>query len=158
MQISNVLLDCPFPKERVFRYQAMQDILYHLANNPFEEFTQQELASMTGADVSSISRSVELLEKLDVIAVSEQRPTRITIDSDHLQRPDPVFMTPQSEFRKPVQAYLDELKTRIQASEDVISKRNRSMATDTSSRYSSRRRTPPSPTEKTCKRFSTRGS
>lgn len=40
----------------------MQDILHHLANNPFEEFTQQELASITGTDVSSISRSVELLE------------------------------------------------------------------------------------------------
>ena len=86
MQISNVLLDFPFPKERVFRHQAMQDILHHLANNPFEEFTQQELASMTGADVSSISRSVELLEKLGVIVVSEQRPARITIDGDHLQQ------------------------------------------------------------------------
>jgi predicted nucleotidyltransferase len=97
----------------------MQDILHHLANNPFEEFTQQELASITGTDVSSISRSVELLEKLGVIAVSEQRPTRITIDIDHLQRPDPVFMIPQSEFRKLVQAYLDELETRIQESEEL---------------------------------------
>jgi len=119
MQTSKVLFDFPFPEERVFRYQAMQDILHHLANNPFEEFTQQELASITGADVSSISRSVELLEKLGVIAVSEQRPARITIDIDHLQRPDPVFMIPQSEFRKPVQAYLDELETRIQESEEL---------------------------------------
>ncbi|WP_205254253.1 nucleotidyltransferase domain-containing protein [Haloarcula sp. JP-Z28] len=97
----------------------MQDILHHLANNPFDELTQQELATITGADVSSVSRSVEFLEKLGVIAVSEQRPARITIDMDHLQRPEPVFMIPQSEFRKPVQAYLDELEIRIQESEDL---------------------------------------
>ncbi len=95
------------------------NVLHHLANNPFEEFTQQELASLTGADVSSISRSVDLLEKLGVITVGEQHPARITIDMDHLQRPDPVFMIPQSDFRKPVQAYLDALETRIRESEEL---------------------------------------
>jgi len=119
MQKSGVLLDFPFPEERVFRYQAMQDILHHLANNPFEEFTQRELASITGADVSSISRSVDLLEKVGVIIVSEHRPARITIDTDHLQRPDPVFAIPQAEFRKPVQAYLDRLETRIRENEAI---------------------------------------
>ena len=119
MQTSKVLFDFPFPEERIFRYQAMQDILHHLANNPFEEFTQQELASITGADVSSISRSVDLLEQLGVIVVSERHPARIAIDEEHLQRPDPVFMIPQSEFRRPVQAYVDELETRIQESEEI---------------------------------------
>lgn len=119
MQTSKILLDFPLPEERIFRYQAMQDILHHLANNPFEAFTQQELASITGADVSSISRSVELLEKLGVIGVSEQHPARITIDMEHLQRPEPVFMIPQAEFRQPIQAYLDELETRIQESGEL---------------------------------------
>lgn len=119
MQSSGILLDFPFPEDRIFRYQAMQDILHHLANNPFEAFTQRELASITGADVSSISRSVELLEKLGVLAVTEQRPARIAIDTEHLQRSDPVFMIPQPEFRKPVQAYLDALETRVQASEEI---------------------------------------
>lgn len=119
MQRIEVLFDFPFPEERVFRYQAMQDILHHLVNNPFEEFTQQELASITGADVSSISRSLNLLEELGTITVSEDRPARITIDMDHLQRPDAVFTIPQSEFRKPVQAYLDELDARLQENEEV---------------------------------------
>ena len=119
MKGTNVLLDFPFPEERVFRYQAMQDILHHLVNNPFEEFTQQELASITGADISSVSRSLTLLKKLGVVAVSDHRPARITIDTDHLQRPDPVFLIPQSKFRKPVRAYFDELETRIQESEEI---------------------------------------
>ncbi len=119
MQNTNILFDFPFPEERVFRYQAMQDILHHLVNNPFEEFTQQELASITGSDVSSISRSIDLLEELGVIIISEDRPAGITIDMAHLQRPDPVFMIPQSEFRKPVQVYLDKLEPRIQESEEL---------------------------------------
>jgi len=119
MKNTSVLLDFPFPEERVFRYQAMQDILHHLVNNPFEEFTQQELASITGADVSSVSRSITLLKKLGVIAVSDHRPARISIDTDHLQRPDPVFLIPQSKFRPPVRTYLDKLETRIQESEEI---------------------------------------
>jgi len=30
-----VRLDFPFPEERVFRYQAMQDILHHLMNQRY---------------------------------------------------------------------------------------------------------------------------
>jgi predicted nucleotidyltransferase len=90
-----------------------------LVNNPFEEFTQQELASITGADVSSISRSLDLLEELGVIVVEEGRPSQITIDMDHLQRPERIFTIPQAEFRKPVQAYLDELDTRLQENEEI---------------------------------------
>lgn len=119
MQTSKVLFDFPFPDERIFRYQAMQDILHHLVNNPFDAFTQQELASITGADVSSISRSIDLLDQLGVIAIRDQHPARITIDEEHLQRSDPVFMIAQSEFRQPVHAYLDELEPRIQASDEI---------------------------------------
>jgi len=116
---AKVLLDFPFPEERVFRYQAMQDTLHHLVNNPLQEFTQTELATMTGADVSSISRSVGLLEQLGVVSVAEGKPTKIKIDQDHLQRSDPLFSIPQAEFRKPVQRYLDELHAKVADSAEV---------------------------------------
>jgi len=116
---ARVLLDYPFPDERVFRYQAMQDILHHLVNNPVEEFTQKELATITGADVSSISRSVDLLERLGTVSVSEGTPARIAIDRDHLTASDPLFTIPQREFRKPVKAFLDELSDSIDVTEDI---------------------------------------
>jgi len=116
---ARVLLDYPFPDERVFRYQAMQDILHHLVNNPVEEFTQKELATITGADVSSISRSVDLLERLGTVSVSEGTPARIAIDRDHLTASDPLFTIPQREFRKPVRAFLNELSDSIDVTEDV---------------------------------------
>ena len=119
MQSTKVMLDFPFPGKRVFRYQAMQDILHHLVTNPLQEFTQQELASITDADISSISRSINLLEELGVITVSEDRPAKITVDTDHIQQSDPLFTIPQPEFRKPVDGFLTELDNRIEETAEI---------------------------------------
>lgn len=116
---SRVLLDFPFPEERVFRYQAMQDILHRLTNHPHEAFTQKELAELTGADVSTVSRSVDLLQQMGVVVVDDGRPSRVRIDHDHLQKPDPILAIPQDEFRGPVQAFLGVLRERIEESDEV---------------------------------------
>lgn len=116
---TRVLLDYPFPDERVFRYQAMQDILHHLVNNPFEEFTQKELATIAEADISSISRSVTLLEQLGTITVSENTPAKIALDQDHLTASNPLLAISQQEFRKPVQTFLDELSDGIATSDEI---------------------------------------
>ena len=106
---AGVLIDFPFPDERIFRYQAMQDILHHLINNPVEEFTQKELARITEADISTVSRSVSLLEQLGTITVSDAKPAKIALDDDHVTASNPLFNIPQQEFRKPVQTFLNEL-------------------------------------------------
>lgn len=114
-----VLVDYPFPDERVFRYQAMQDILHHLVTNPGEAFTQQELATLTGADVSSISRSVDLLDRLGVLEITGGKPRTIALDPDHVVDSNPVNTIPQAEFRAPARAFTDELASRIDASDEV---------------------------------------
>lgn len=116
---ARILVDYPLPDERVFRYQAMQDILHHLVNDPFEEFTQKELAAITGADVSSISRSVTLLEELGTITVTEETPAKIALDQDHLTASNPILAIPQEAFRKPVKAFLDELVDDVESAENV---------------------------------------
>lgn len=116
---SRVSFDFPFPEERVFRYQAMQDILHHLVNNSMEWFTQKELAGITGADISSISRAVDLLDKLGVLEIKEGVPTRIRISQDHLEREDPLFSIPQEEFRAPLQAFLNELESKVQDADGI---------------------------------------
>lgn len=116
---SRVLLDFPFPEERVFRYQAMQDILHQLTNHPHEAFTQKELADLTGADVSTVSRSVNLLEQMGVIIVNDERPARVRIDPDHLQKPDPILAIPQDEFRGPIKSFLKILRERIEEADEV---------------------------------------
>ena len=119
MQNQAVRLDFPFPEERVFRYQAMQDILHHLVNNPFEEFTQSELATITGADLSSVSRAVDLLEPLGVLTIEGGNPAQISIAQDHIEQSDPLFSIPQAEFRMPIQTFLDDLRSRISESNEI---------------------------------------
>ncbi|WP_256297618.1 nucleotidyltransferase domain-containing protein [Haloarchaeobius salinus] len=116
---AKVLLDFPFPEERVFRYQAMQDILHHLMNEPFEAYTQQELATRTGADISTVSRSIALLEQLGVLDISDGKPARIAIDQSHIERSDPIFSVPQEEFRDPIQTFLEGLTSRVDDSREV---------------------------------------
>lgn len=116
---SGVVLDFPFPEERVFRYQAMQDILHHLVNEPHQGFTQKELAKITETDISTVSRSIDLLEQLGVITQDAGRPAQIRIDHDHLQKPDPLLSISQNEFRKPIEAFLTELQQQVTESDDV---------------------------------------
>ncbi|GAA0250930.1 nucleotidyltransferase domain-containing protein [Haladaptatus pallidirubidus] len=116
---SGVILDFPFPEERVFRYQAMQDILHHLVNEPHQGFTQKELAEITETDISTISRSVDLLDQLGVVTQDTGRPAQIQIDHDHLQKPDPLLSVSQSEFRKPIEAFLTELQQQVTESDDI---------------------------------------
>ena len=116
---ARVLIDFPFPDDRIFRYQAMQDILHHLVNNPVEEFTQKELARITEADVSTVSRSVSLLEQLGTITVSDAKPAKIALDDDHVTASDPLFNIRQQEFRKPVRTFLDELTDGISSTDAI---------------------------------------
>jgi predicted nucleotidyltransferase len=116
---AGVLIDFPFPDDRIFRYQAMQDILHHLVNNPIEEFTQKELARITEADISTVSRSVSLLEQLGTITVSDSKPAKIALDDDHVTASDPRFNIRQQEFRKPVRTFLDELTDGISSTDAI---------------------------------------
>jgi len=116
---TSVLIDFPFPDDRIFRYQAMQDILHHLVNNPVEEFTQKELARITEADISTVSRSVSLLEQLGTITVSDAKPAKIALDDEHVTASDPLFNIPQQEFRKPVRTFLDEFTDGISSTDAI---------------------------------------
>lgn len=116
---TRLLIDFPLPEERIFRYQAMQDILHHLVNNPLEQFTQKELAQLTGADISSVSRSIDLLEELGVLDIIEGMPKVISLNQNHIQHSNPVFTVSQTQFRAPIRAFLEELETQMGLSEEV---------------------------------------
>jgi predicted nucleotidyltransferase len=120
-ETTRVSFDFPLPEERVFRYASMGDVLHHLVNNPHDAFTVSSLAEYTGYDESTVYRSVDLLETLGTVSVSNGRPRRISIDPEHLDRDDPLFMIPQREFRSPVRTYLERLRERIRGEDTIAS-------------------------------------
>lgn len=54
---TTIALEYPFPEERVFRYQAMQDFLSRLVDEPYEEFSVSELVRRIDASQAPVSKT-----------------------------------------------------------------------------------------------------
>lgn len=110
----SIALQYPFPEDRVFRYQAMQDVLDVLIDQPYATYSMSELAKLTGANQGTISKAVRLLSDLDVIETAQDGRTRqVRINRDRLTKPDPVLSIPQGEFHQPVQSFLQRLQDEL---------------------------------------------
>lgn len=111
---TTVALEYPFPEERVFRYQAMQDVLALLVEEPYKEFTVNQLAEMIDANQASVSKAVSLLKELGPIQTRRDgRKQYVSINRDRLTKPDPVLSIPQPEFQKPVHAFVERAEKEI---------------------------------------------
>ena len=111
---TRIALDYPFPEDRVFRYQAMQDVLSVLIEEPYEEYTVSQLAEMVPANQATVSKSVRLLADLGPIQTRrEGRKQYVSIDRQRLTKPDPVLSIPQAEFHKPVRAFVDRIEDEL---------------------------------------------
>lgn len=111
---TTIALEYPFPDERVFRYQAMQDVLSVLIEEPLEAYTVSELAELVGANQGTVSKAVGLLDDLEVVqSRRDGRKQYVCIERARLDNPDPILSIPQSEFHKPIAAFVDRVQTRI---------------------------------------------
>lgn len=111
---TRIALDYPFPEDRVFRYQAMQDVLSVLIEEPYEEYTVSQLAEMVPANQATVSKSVRLLADLGPIQTRrEGRKQYVSIDRRRLTKPDPVLSIPQAEFHKPVRAFVNRIEDEL---------------------------------------------
>ena len=110
----SIELQYPFPEDRVFRYQAMQDVLDVLIDQPYATYSMSELANLTGANQGTISKAVKLLSELDVIeTVQDGRTQQVRINRERLTKPDPILSIPQAEFHQPVRAFLERLQDQL---------------------------------------------
>jgi predicted nucleotidyltransferase len=108
---TTIALEYPFPEERVFRYQAMQDVLSLLIEEPFEEYTVSDLAQLVEANQATISKAVQLLTGLGAVETRQEGRKRfVSIRRGYLSKPDPVFSVPQSEFHKPIKTFLTQIQ------------------------------------------------
>lgn len=119
MKTSRIGLAYPFPDEKVFRYQAMQDVLDVLIRAPHEEFTLAELSTVVGASHSTIWRAIDLLQHLDVIVVRSDGELQVAVNPDAVDITDPILAIPQSEFHAPVRMFLEESRTRCESADEI---------------------------------------
>jgi len=117
-----VLVPIPLSGERVFRNQAMDDILTLLYRNPHDTFGVRELRDVTGHGAQTVDTALTLLGELDII---ETRPKGnqklVSINRERIQKPyDPLMEIPQEEFRSPVKTFLDRAREEWGALSGVI--------------------------------------
>ena len=118
---ATIELAYPFPEERIFRYQAMQDILSVVVDQPYSEFTISELAMVIDGNQGTVSKAVKLLSSVGIVETrTDGRKQYVRINRDRLNKPDPVFSIPQSEFHRPVRAFLDRLEEELDRVVGVI--------------------------------------
>ena len=111
---TTLALEYPFPDERVFRYQAMQDVLSRLIEEPYDEFTIGQLAEMVDGNQATVSKAVKLLKQLGTVQTRQEgRKQYVSVHRDRLTKPDPVLSIPQSEFHKPIRAFVDRVQAEV---------------------------------------------
>ena len=112
--LTTIELEYPFPDERIFRYQAMQDVLSVVVDQPYAEFTISELATVIDGNQATVSKAVKLLSAVGVVTTHRDgRKQYVGINRDRLNKPDPILSIPQSEFHEPVRVFLDRLENDI---------------------------------------------
>ena len=105
----------PFGEEQVFRYEAMEDVLELLIRDPFREFSVRQLRDITDHGSKTTSRAVNLLQQLELVRVDERgRSKRVRLNRERVTIPDePLFALPQDEFREPVRAFVEQVRTEV---------------------------------------------
>jgi predicted nucleotidyltransferase/biotin operon repressor len=104
----------------IFRVGAADDILRLLADAHETEFTIPELVDATGVTRSTVWRAVDLLDDIGAVRIRET-PQRnyVAIDTDRLQKDDPILAIPQSEFHAPIRAFVERVPDAIADADDI---------------------------------------
>ena len=109
---AGVLIPIPLPKDRIFRNQAMDDILEFLYRNPHDEFSVRELRDITGHGGQTVNDALEYFLELGLIKTRREGNKKlISINRKMIQKPkDPVMRIPQEEFRAPIRGFIKEIE------------------------------------------------
>jgi len=109
---TGIYIQFPLPDERLFRNQAIEDILLLFVQNPHSKFTVTEIREITGHGGDTIQTALTVLENADLIQPShEGRKKILSANRDRFYNPDnPLLSIAQEQFRDPDKAFLDRLE------------------------------------------------
>jgi len=104
----------------VFRVGAADDILRLLVDAHDMEFTIPELVDATEVTRSTVWRAVDLLASIGAIRIRET-PQRnyVSVNPSRLQKADPVLGIEQTEFHKPIRAFVEAVREAITEGDEV---------------------------------------
>lgn len=107
-----VLLPIPLAPDRIFRTQAMDDILELLYRNPHDQFAVRQLRDVTGHGAGTVDTALTLFEQNDLIRTRRAGNKKlISINRARVQKPDdPILEIPQEEFRDPITEFAEQVK------------------------------------------------
>lgn len=117
---SGVRLTVPLPEDRIFRNQAMDDIVELLYRNPHEEFGVRQLRGITGHGAQTVDTAITLLAELELIRTRRDGNRKlIGVNRDRIRKPeDPILEIRQEEFRTPVREFL--IRVRETQAENLV--------------------------------------
>ncbi len=106
----------------IFRIEAADDILRLLVDAHETEFTIPELVEATDVARSTVWRAVDLLDGIGAIHIRET-PQRnyVSINVENLEKDDPILAIKQSEFHKPIRAFVSHVQDELIGTHDVDS-------------------------------------
>jgi len=109
----SIELQYPFPEDRVFRYQAMQDVLDVLIDQPYATYSMSELANLTEQiKEQSRRRSSCFPSSMSSRLYRTGEPSRSgSTENDSRNRIR--FSIPQAEFHQPVRVFLQRLQDKL---------------------------------------------
>lgn len=112
----------PLPDEQMFRYEAMDDILGIVAQNPTEEFSNTELQNLTGFGGPSVSKALSLLISLGILVRRDTgRKTLYRIDEQCLaESEDPLLSIAQEEFRTPLRSFINQTTDAVESVAGIL--------------------------------------
>ena len=86
---TTIALEYPFPGERIFRYQAMQDVLSVLIDEPYSEFTAMNIVRLTAIAGPQYSSQVWCSLEEDVVDSKLDPPELMLVlaESQRVQSP-----------------------------------------------------------------------
>ncbi len=106
----------------IFRIEAADDILRLLVDAHETEFTIPELVDATDVARSTVWRAIDLLDGIGAVHIRET-PQRnyVSINVDNLEKEDPILAIKQSEFHKPIRAFVSHVQEELIGTTDVDS-------------------------------------
>lgn len=109
---SGVFIEFPLPDQRLFRNQAIEEILLLLLRNPHQKFTVTEIRNNTGQGGDTTQTAINVLQDAKIIKTQKEgRKKLVSANGNRFYNPEePLLQIPQEQFRDPVKAFLDRIE------------------------------------------------